>query len=197
MKTIHIDMSYIVASILVTKNKYYNETHCTFKECNIVTNELRKKLYNAVINNNIDDHYFKICREVIVLKQDIDLIDIIDRFQAYLPFNILNIIWKNEYIYKILEDIKINEKNDLNFIPNNIENIIEKIVENPNLFYEKIAGELDEKEFLFIRSLIDNKNCSNCSNGLCKMPNFEKPIDDCVSWCNPSLIGKTKLLRKY
>ena len=53
MKTVHIDMSYIVASILATKNKYYNETHCTFKECNAVTNELRKKLYNAVINNNI------------------------------------------------------------------------------------------------------------------------------------------------
>ena len=69
MKTIYIDMSYIVASILVIKSKYYNETHCTFKECNAVTNELRKKLYNVVINNNIDDHYFKICREVIVLKE--------------------------------------------------------------------------------------------------------------------------------
>lgn len=196
MKTVHIDMSYIVASILVVKNKYYKESHCTFKECNDVINKLRKELYNVVINNYIDDRYFKICRNVIVLKEDIDLIDIIDRFQAYLPFKILSIIWNNEYIFKILENSRTVEKQGLNFIPSNIETIIEKIVEKPNKFYEKIAGELSHEEFLFISSLINEKSCSNCNNLSCRIPSAEKPIDDCISWRNPSLVGKTKLLRR-
>lgn len=198
MKIVHIDMSYIVASILVTKNKYYKESHCTFKECNEVTNVLRKQLHsNVVINNYIDDRYYKICRDVIVLKEDIDLIDIIDRFQAYLPFNVLCTIWKSEYIYKILENTRTIEKQKLNFTPSDIEIIIEKIVECPDKFYEKIAGELNEEEFLFISSLINEKSCSNCNNMSCRIPSDNKPNDNCAEWSNPELIGKMKLLRKY
>ncbi len=196
-KITHIDKSYVVATILATKDKYYNEAFCTFKECNEVANVLRKEIYNAVISNNIDDHYYKMCRDVIVLKEDFDLFDIKMRFQGYLPFNILKILWDDVFIYKILEEQRKLSKEKLNFAPSDLGEIIEKIVNNPSQFYQKIAGELSNEEFLFISSLINEKSCSNCNNLSCRIPSDDKPIDNCVEWSNPELIGKMKLLRKY
>lgn len=69
-----------------------------------------------------------------------------------------------------------------------LEEIIDKILDNPSLFYEKVAYELSQEEYNFIKSKID-KNCSNCTH---KCENYQ---GTCCNWDNKELVGKIKVMR--
>lgn len=91
--------------------------------------------------------------------------------------------------------ITLKRKKD---IPNtSLEKIIDKIIDNPREFYIKVSNELTIKEREYLKSLIENKTCKNCSNMSCSVETCEKLVSDaCIAWENGELVGKQKILYK-
>lgn len=86
------------------------------------------------------------------------------------------------------------EKNNSNL---SIDDVVEKIIENPRELFIKIANTLSIQERDYLKLLIENKSCINCSNGTCRVESAEKtPNDICVAWDNKELIGRQKILTK-
>ena len=86
-----------------------------------------------------------------------------------------------------------------------INDLINRILENPTEFYKKICDELTAEERVFILKCLENKSCMNCTNGSCRVEYDEKVgVDElgkpqgsqCVGWYNAELIGRAKVLRK-
>lgn len=76
-----------------------------------------------------------------------------------------------------------------------IDQIIEKVLDNPKDFFIKISNSLSIEEREYLKLLIKNKSCNNCSNESCRVESIEKTCDDaCVSWENKELIGRQKVL---
>ncbi len=86
-----------------------------------------------------------------------------------------------------------------------LEHLIEQIIESPSEFYVKLASELSSEEREYLKQLIENRCCRNCTNGSCKIEQCEKVgLDEfgqpqgssCLGWNNPELIGKQLILKK-
>lgn len=76
-----------------------------------------------------------------------------------------------------------------------LNDLLDKVLNNPDEFYTKIADNLSIKEYLYIKDALLNKDCHTCNNGSCKIESYEKPIQDCIAWTNRTLIGKSKVLK--
>lgn len=100
-----------------------------------------------------------------------------------------------EEVIKHYQNIE-KEKNTPN---TSLEKIISKIVDNPREFYIKVSRELSVEEREYIKKLIENKSCVNCSNISCRVETFEKNYDEgcsCIGWDNEEFIGRYKILTK-
>lgn len=75
-----------------------------------------------------------------------------------------------------------------------LEDLITKVIDNPDLFYEAIALALSPEERMHIMREIKNKVCMTCRNSSCRVENDEKPIENCICWENLSQVGKIKTL---
>lgn len=72
--------------------------------------------------------------------------------------------------------------------------------------YIKIATLLTPEERDFIRQMLENKSCMNCTNASCKVANSEKigmdeqghaEVHNYLSWNNPEYIGRSRVLKLY
>lgn len=72
--------------------------------------------------------------------------------------------------------------------------------------YINVCMNLEPAERLFIIKKLINKNCLNCTNGLCQVEYSEKTGYDelgmpqgsnCLGWSNDEIIGKCKVLKIY
>ena len=74
--------------------------------------------------------------------------------------------------------------------------ILERVLDNPREFFIKVSVlSIEEREY--IKTLIENKNCTNCSNGTCRVENYDKSYSDaCIAWDNKELIGRSRILAK-
>ena len=183
----YLEMSFVIASIMYAKNKHYQEEFVTFKEANIVRNILQQRFNNEnldiIITDELDFSYFRYI-DGVILKKDITLTSIVNRYQGCCPSIDLSIIlWDDNFIFEILENIRNG------FESKSLEEIINKILDNPSLFYKKVARELSAEEYNFIKSKIEKK-CSNCINGC-----GEKTV--CSDWQNDELVGRKKVLTKF
>lgn len=94
-----------------------------------------------------------------------------------------------EYEQKILDITK-----DMTVLKTaSLEELINKITNNPNLFYQAIGEALSPEERIYIMSKIQ-RTCSTCTNVSCRVENYEKPIDNCIGWLNHEVIGRAKVL---
>lgn len=91
-------------------------------------------------------------------------------------------------MFEILEKIKY----DIYDEEKTLEEILNKIINNPELFYRKIAQELSSEEYDYIKSKISNKNCINCGNEC-----LNDELKGCFRWSAPTLVGKCKILKKF
>lgn len=113
MKTVFMEKSYVVASILATKQRYLNQSFVTSEECNQISNILQKRYneenLNVCIMDDIDLGYFNIVDGVITLNKskNIDIESIKQRYQGYIPnINILLLVWDNKFILENLRILK-------------------------------------------------------------------------------------------
>ncbi len=108
------------------------------------------------------------------------------------------------------DDLKKDYDIEERAIANNIsitklDNLLNRILENPTEFYKRICDELTAEERVFILRHLENKSCMNCTNGSCRVEynekvgvdEFGKPQgSECVGWFNAEIIGRSKVLRK-
>lgn len=86
-----------------------------------------------------------------------------------------------------------------------LDDLINKLIENPKIFYEEICYNLSVEERLFILRELENKSCLNCTNGCCRVEykdkigtnEFGEPQgSQCSGWFNAELIGQSRVLRR-
>lgn len=191
--TFYLDTSFIIASIMNTKNKHYQEKFVTLKEVNITKNILRKKFnekgLNIIIIDDIDYRFFEYVDGIFVKNKDVTMYDLINRYQGHCYSNeCFIILWNDDLIFQIIENIKLGDES---VNSKSLEEILNKIINNPELFYCKIAKELSLEEYNYIKSKIRNKNCVNCINEC-----LDDELKGCFRWNNPTLVGKCKILKK-
>ncbi len=183
----YLDTSFVIASIMYTKNKHYQEEFATLKEVNVVKNILQqrfnKEKLNIIINDEVDFTYFKYI-DGVILKNDVPLSGIVNRYKGHCySIECLKNLWDDNFIFEILENMRNG------FESKSLEIIISKVLDNPSLFYKKVAHELSKEEYDFIKSKIE-KSCSNCLNNC-----SESTL--CGNWQNDELVGKKKVLTKF
>lgn len=191
--TFYLDTSFIIASILNTKNKHYQENFVTLKEVSVAKSILRKKFnakaINIIITDDIDYHFFDYVDGIFVKNKDVTLHDLVNRYQGHCYSNeCFMILWNDDIIFEMLEKIKYNVYDE----EKPLEQILNKIINNPELFYCKIAQELSLEEYEYIKSKISNKNCINCINEC-----LDDELNGCFRWNNPILVGKCKIIKKF
>ncbi len=108
--------------------------------------------------------------------------------------------------YKKIEEEIQQETNNVEITKTStLEDIIEKIVESPRKFYINLADSLSIEEREYLKKLINNRCCDNCTNGSCRVETCEKiGLDElgksqgsnCLSWNNYELIGRQRVLTK-
>lgn len=104
MGTCFMEKSYVVAAILHTKNKKKRENHVTIEEVNGVANvlqkEYNKKDLNVCITDVIDEEYFKSQENIIVINKEkgLSLDSIRQRYQGYISYKILTVLWNEAFI---------------------------------------------------------------------------------------------------
>lgn len=198
--TFFLNRSHVVATIMKTKDKHYDEQFVTIRECNLIISLLKEKFneekVNVVILDHIDKYHFKIINGRIVPndKNNISVEDIKKTYWCNDSTNkIANIIWDDSLIHNYLNEIS-TKKEKIEFEGSDLEKIITKVLNNPNEFYEKVAKELSVEEYRFIvNHLSINRSCGNCTK-LCS----GGPCDEaCLQWKNDELVGKAKVLKKY
>lgn len=199
--TCMLEKSFVIASIMCSKNKHLGETFVTTREGNIIQNKLikefNKKDMSVCITDKIDTRYFKVNDDVIVMNEDngIDLQFIKDRYTEYISsLEIAKVLWDDIFIFNCVNEIK--ENNHLQFEPCGITEIIDKILKNPDVFYEKIAKELSKEEYKYLKEKIEDRNCKNCKNMTCNREAYQKIMYNCDAWENDRMIGKIKILNK-
>lgn len=100
------------------------------------------------------------------------------------------------------EDLKSSYKEKEFITPT--DEVIKKIIDKPDAFYEKVCYALTPEEKFDILYNLENRTCLNCTNGLCKVSYKDKNSydekgmpagHDCLDWMNPLYIGKSKILQ--
>ena len=110
--TFFMESSFVIASIISIKIKYFQEYYVTFQEINVIKEKLHKVYRDnnigVVITDSIDKSCFDL-GEVIVFnkKNDIDLYDIEYRYKSYYPSkDIYNVLWDEELILNYVVELK-------------------------------------------------------------------------------------------
>lgn len=86
-----------------------------------------------------------------------------------------------------------------------LERLIDEIIKKPSEFYIKLASRLAPEMREYLKKLIENRSCANCTNASCRVEHYEKVGLDgtgkpqgssCVSWNNDELIGRQLIIQK-
>lgn len=166
-----------------TNSVFVNELFDSFEEASKVafkhnTEILRKKMRRIAFDGNFENNVSKINSE----------------YQETL------------HKYKKIEEKIEQETCDIKIaITSNttLEDIIDKILKNPSEFYIKLASTLLPQERDYLRGLVENRGCFNCTNGCCRIEHYENVgLDEngkpqgygCYGWDNYELVGRQKIL---
>lgn len=193
--TCFLDKSVVVASIMYTKNKHFGQMYVSPKECLVISERLRNLLFieglDVVILDTMNRDYFEIMGGAIVInsKNKHNLQDIKDTYMTDVSVaEVMNIIWNDSLIFNYLSDIKDDNKK-LDFELAKLDEIVNRILDNPKLFYENIALELSREEYEYLKRKVEIKSCKNCTS-YCSGGSKGYL---CGSWSNDELIGRSKV----
>lgn len=193
-----VDKSYVIASIICVKDKFFSKRFVTSDEVNYVKKILLDRFNNKIgnkvyFNDNVDYEYFTFYDGLFLLNKDITINNLVEQL-ANLPFEIFVVLYNEEYMGRLLMQYERSVVTDKSsFIPVDLEKIIDNVIDDSLDFYSKVSFKLSNEEFNYICSLIKEKNCGNCDNELCT----EKSVNNiCNNWRNNVLVGKTKVLKK-
>lgn len=102
----YVPKSYMLASIMKTKIKYFQDAIVTDRELNVLTNAMQKRFnefnINAIITEDINYTDFENIGLMYVIndRYSTTIEDIEATYQAHLPLDILAMIWDEKFILK-------------------------------------------------------------------------------------------------
>lgn len=102
----YVPKSYMLASIMKTKIKYFKDGCVTDRELNVLTNAMQKRFnesnINAIITEDINYSDFENIGLMYVIndRYTATIEDIEASYQAHLPLDILTMIWDENFILK-------------------------------------------------------------------------------------------------
>lgn len=102
----YIPKSYMLASIMKTKIKYFKDGCVTDRELNVLTNAMQKRFneanFNVIITEDINYTDFENIGLMYVIndRYTTTIEDIEANYQAHLPLDILAMIWDEKFILK-------------------------------------------------------------------------------------------------
>ncbi|MFQ6723821.1 MAG: hypothetical protein ACLRFE_00620 [Clostridia bacterium] len=102
----YVSKSYMLASIMKTKMKYFQDAIVTDRELNVLTNAMQKRFnefnIKAIITEDVDNVCFEFRGDSYFIsdKYGYTIEDVKDKYQAYLPLDILAMIWDEKFILK-------------------------------------------------------------------------------------------------
>lgn len=187
---------------------YYSKFEPTVPEYN---------LYSACTNSIFVDQLFSSFEEAFIAADQSNS-KILYHEIGYLPFDEnfkKNVeIIKSTYQeilnkYKKVEDTIKAKTNNMKITKPyglTLENIIEKIVENPSDFYIKLTDQLSIQEREYLQTFIKDRTCNNCTNRNCRIGHCnneeldelgQNQVNNCLDWMNPELVGRQFVLKKF
>ena len=102
----YVPKSYMLASIMKTKIKYFQDAIVTDRELNVLTNAMQKRFnefnIKAIITEDINYNDFENIGLMYVIndRYTATIEDIEASYQAHLPLDILTMIWDEKFILK-------------------------------------------------------------------------------------------------
>lgn len=102
----YVPKSYMLASIMKTKIKYFQDAIVTDRELNVLTNAMQKRFnefnINVIITEDINYSDFENIGLMYVINDRYrqTIYDIEKTYQAHLPLDILAMIWDEKFILK-------------------------------------------------------------------------------------------------
>lgn len=108
-----VESSYVVAAVLTVKKKYFDESFVKANELYTVERSMQEILNglekHPIIVAPCSSDYFcfsKNCEVIFPLK---DLPEIEERYKGYLPIDVLNVIWNENFVIEALFKAKKDE----------------------------------------------------------------------------------------
>ena len=108
-----VEKGYLLASLFKAKKRYLQENYVTISELQYFTRKLYQKAgeYNIpILCIEQDDLYlfFEYHGEIgcFTLKKGIGLEQILARFEAYLPFDVLKLLYTDEFMFDLLFQVE-------------------------------------------------------------------------------------------
>lgn len=114
--TFLMEESFVLAAILSIKSKYLQEEYVTYKELNIIENNLQKEFthrnLDVCITDEVNNHHFINYNEGYILNKqnNLNLLDIKMKYMGYCPsIEIQSCLWNEIFIIEQLVNIKKDE----------------------------------------------------------------------------------------
>lgn len=188
-----IEIGFVINSIMNVNYKQYGVSSASIKEVDEMKKIFQEQLRDYNITDSVTCEFFDLSNDEYRVKENLHFSDVNDYYKyVFLQGNgQLKLLWNEEFVYNQL--LEIRQKSMSYFTPTDLEGIINKIVQNPEKFYQKIAAELSIDEYRFIQGMLDNKNCDSCRNQYCNGVNSD---DGCTEYVNPVRVGKAKIFLK-
>ena len=117
-----VEEGYLLASLLKMKIKYFHEYFVTNSELRRFEQELYQKEKEldislvCVSQDDLDDYFtYQGSHGCYVMKEGLHLSDILRRFEGYLPFDVLKLLYSDDFVLNLFvqveqEELKIQER---------------------------------------------------------------------------------------
>ena len=103
-----IEKSYLITSIMYINRKYLNKNYVTKSELNSlmwhIQNKLNENDVDALFVHNDCFKYYDDCGDIFVLNNNYSFDNVKQRFQSFLPIDILKILWDEEVLLSLIID---------------------------------------------------------------------------------------------
>lgn len=108
-----VEKSYVIASILNVKYKYFKEEFVTYSELNEICWAVQEKLNEENINTCITSEVSEcfLLKDNIVINEELkmSLPNVVKMYMGYLPLDVALVIWDEELILNKLIEIRERE----------------------------------------------------------------------------------------
>lgn len=186
--TYFINENSLITALLIVKKEKFNVNCVARSEVNLFKTILKDEMKNinksVTFTTGVWKRFYDERNNIITLENPMINVNDIKEFFENSTRDIIPMIWDVEYVYNNVfcrrERILKNEKK--------LEDIIDKIFDNANDFYRKVANELDYDEYMYLLNNINERSCFSCDYD-CEGYNV------CKNWKSDALVGKMKVLK--
>jgi len=184
-----INENSLITALFIAKKEKFDVNFVARSEVNllktIIKDELGSKNKGVSFTTGVWKKFYDEYEGIITIENATVNLDDLKSYFIKATKDTIPMIWNVDYVY----DNVFCRREKLIRYEKSLEDIIDKVLVDPNEFYKNVAGELDYDEYFYLLNKIIDRTCSNCDYD-CKRSSI------CKKWKNDSLVGKMKVLKK-